>query len=405
MPKIVARTPTAGEVEKAAEVASKAFPNLPLEHWQHEFQVRADEFGLESLLVAEMDGQIVSSLLMSPAPVYINEAPVPHAAVGGVGTLPDYRCNGCAGVMMTRCVKSLRDQGIYLSSLWPFSYEYYRKFGWEVGADIRAYTARGGVFADLWEPTGVREAVDDDFGDITEFYDEFAVSFNCLTDRSERWWREIPHFREPINQATDWARLIVCEEDDRIVGYAAYEVTQKEEKRVLAVQELAFLEPRYRRALLSFLGRLDPEREMVFNSPAEDSLLLEMPNPRLVECRVHPSFQFRVIDPERAMGALVVDEEIEGRLTLSIRDPVFEHGFEFGMEFDEGEVVLSKPEKRHVLEMDVQTLARLYSGYLGVMDAYVLGMVVCPGSMPETLAMAMAVFANYEPYRTRLEPG
>ena len=144
-------------------MAWTAFGVLNREHWLESFQKTAEMFGSQFIVVVEMDGQIVSSLLCHPAPVYVAEMPVSHSSVGAVGTLPEYRNKGCAAAMMRECVKVLKAQDICLSSLWPFSFPYYRRFGWEVGAEGRTYSAKGGFFSGIGNPGAARQAGLDDF--------------------------------------------------------------------------------------------------------------------------------------------------------------------------------------------------------------------------------------------------
>lgn len=406
MAQIIARNPTPGEVEKAAEVASKAFPNLSLEHWQREFHLRADLFGERFILVAECDGHIVSSLICSPQPVYINGSPVSHAAVGAVGTLPEYRCQGCAGVMMKECVRLLQSEEIWLSSLWPFSYEYYRKFGWEVGTESRSYRAPAKVFADLTEPKNVRAATDDDFERIKSIYEIFGSTYNCMTDRSDEWWRKILRFEEPIHMETESGRgVVIHETDNEADGYCVYDIGIQDDKTVIGVRETAFNDPVQRREMLAFIAGINPEADLSFYAPANDTFLLELPNPRAVECRLHPSFQFRIIDPRSALELYTPHEAAMGAISFSISDPVFKHGFEFGVEFEDGEVELCKPNRSAMAEMDINTLAQLFTGYASSFDLVMLDKIKLIGDSANVLLGLFSLFTGAQPYRSGLEPG
>lgn len=51
--------------------------------------------------------------------------------IAGVSTLPEYRRNGCIRAVFARLFQMAPERGWALSMLYPFSYEYYRKFGYE----------------------------------------------------------------------------------------------------------------------------------------------------------------------------------------------------------------------------------------------------------------------------------
>jgi len=402
--RMLVRSPTPGEVEVAADVASKAFPSLTHEHWQQSFHTIAEMFGERFILVVELDGRIVSSLLCCPAPIVVGQADVTHASVGAVGTLPELRRMGCSAAMMAECVKVLRDEGIHTSSLWPFSYEYYRKFGWEVGGETRAYRAKGSVFAEIGNAQNARAATPDDFEAISDCYHNFISNYNCSTRRTKDWWLKIARLPEDLKMIAEPGRGAVVHDSEGFVeGYAVYDIEAEEDRRSIEVKEIVHSSAQVRREMLALIGSSDPELEVTFTSASDDLFLHEIPNPRAVSVTVNPSFQFRITDPEGAMESLRTTEGVAGRFTLSISDPVFKHGWEFGVEAAKGKVALCKPDRSDLLDTDVQTLAKLYSGYLSPFDAWSMGTLRCHDLRP--VVLACQVFASLRPYRSWLEPG
>lgn len=404
---MIVRNPTAAEVERAIEVASIAFPNLTPEQWAKSFNMVADVFGTRFIMVVEDDGRIVSTLLNQPMPVYINGGLVSHASTGAVATIPEARCKGCAGAMMAETVRTLRAEKICLSSLWPFSYPYYRKFGWEIGSEVRAYSAPGNVFAELGDAKNVRDAQVGDFKQIKLVHDDWAQNYNCLTQRSDTWWDRVMNFREPLMNVTESGGpgVAVHVTDGRIDGYTAYKVIVDQETKTVSVTEIAYTHSRDRRDMLAFLGEMIGEGTITFSAPMDDLFLQELPNPRLFNTAVNASFQFRVIDPRSAMESLTVDEDVSGKVSFAISDPVFKEGWEFGVVVEGGEVAVVKADPRRKLSMDVQTFARLYSGYLTAYDALELGKIEPSGDAMEMLLTACEVFSPMTPYRSWLEPG
>lgn len=403
---MIVRNPTALEIEKASEVAAKAFPNLALEHWLKSFNMVAEVFGREYILVVEDGGELVSSLICQPTPVLINGSPVTHATTGAVGTIPEARCKGCAGIMMAETVRLLRRQGVWLSSLWPFSYNYYRKFGWEIGSEIREYNAQSKVFSEFGDPNNVRGAREGDLEGIKKAFAEFAPIYNCLTQRTDVWWSRVLNVNEPITMVTQpGLGVVVHEADDEINGYAAYSLVENEEHLNVNVKEIVFDNPRDRRDMLALLATIDPEGTLSFNAPMTDLFMQEIPNPRVISASIHASFQFRVMDPVRALECYAVDEDISGKLSFSLTDPVFDEGFEFGIDFDEGKVSITKPSPDNMIRTDIQTFARLYSGYLTAFDALIMNKLQVSGDSLPVVALASEFFTPLTPYRSWWEPG
>ena len=406
MSQITVRNPTLGEVDKAAEIAWKAFDTPESDSWLEKFRGIAEVFGTRFILVVELDGQIVSSLMCTPGPIYVGGQSVSHSAVGAVGTLMDYRNMGLAGAMMTECVKLLRAEGLYTSSLWPFSYEYYRKFGWEVGSEVRNYCIDAKTCAGLGDASKTRGANLDDLPAIKAVYEDCAPNHNCLTQRSDEWWAYLAKMAIRLELAAEPGKgTVVHLTGGAVDGYAFYEFRIKEDKPTVDVAELMFRHPEHRRDMLAFLAGLVPDGRVGFDAPACDLFMHEIPNPRLVRATTVPSFQFRVIDPEQAILSLRADESVSGRLSFSISDPVLEEGFHFGVEIGNGRISLGKYDAGRAMEMPVQTLAKLYSGYLKPADALKLGLVRIPGDAAPILMLASRVFSPLPPYRSWLEPG
>src|SRR5438876_1731598 len=55
----------------------------------------------------------------------------PCGGIAVVASDPAYRGRGCAGALLRHSLAAMRDVGQYLSSLWPFDFGFYRRYGWE----------------------------------------------------------------------------------------------------------------------------------------------------------------------------------------------------------------------------------------------------------------------------------
>ena len=401
---MIVRNPTALEVEEAAVIASKAFTWESLDHWQNSFGKTAELFGERFILVVELDGKLVSSLICTPGPIFRGGKIVSHSAAGAVGTLPEYRRMGCAGAMMTECAKLLHSEGICASSLWPFSYEYYRKFGWEVGAELRAYSCQSSLFAEHGNTGNVRKANIEDLSSIKSIYADFAAEYNCLTVRTDSWWDRIVKINNYLKPSDEQGAVVHITDSD-VDGYAVYSVETREEEKVVGVKEIVFKRHEHRRDMLAKLAQIDPNGHVDFGAPADDLFLHELPNPRAVNTSVRPSFQFRIFNPQAALLALSPADDISGKLSFRLTDPVLEPVREVGIDICGGGVSLCKPDCACSLEMDVMTFAKIYSGYISPGDAWNIGKLKANGNAAETLELADHAFSTFVPYRSWVEPG
>ncbi len=111
---------------------------------------------------------------------------IPTQTVGGVGTQPHFRRNGCVRKMLEDLLPRAREFGWYASIMHPFSFSYYRKFGYEHITDKvqvnMPMTALDFLprFADCvpLEHAGKPE-------DILSVYEKFSAKRNLMIKRDE----------------------------------------------------------------------------------------------------------------------------------------------------------------------------------------------------------------------------
>jgi putative sterol carrier protein len=74
-------------------------------------------------------------------------------------------------------------------------------------------------------------------------------------------------------------------------------------------------------------------------------------------------------------------------------------------EVDCGEISIGEPASDSRLIMNTQTLAKIYAGYLNVIDAWNFGKVRIDGNAVQLLSDADRVFSPLLPFRSWIEPG
>lgn len=122
---MIVRRITAGERRRAEEIFSIAFETP----WQ-------EEAYLTEKYAAFLDDNetMTSCLSILPFSVCFDGETVKMAGIGGVSSLPHYRRTGGVRGCFEKMLPDLYREGYMLSMLYPFSTNYYRKFGYEVWA-------------------------------------------------------------------------------------------------------------------------------------------------------------------------------------------------------------------------------------------------------------------------------
>ncbi len=405
MSAVIARPPTASELDQAAYVAQVAFDTPEIDSWVRSHNWIAENHGLEYIMVVEQDRRIVASLICTPGEAYFGEDIVSLSAVGAVATLPEYRKVGCAAAMMQEVVRLFLRRNIHTSALWPFSYHYYRKFGWEIGGEHVSYSMTREFASTLGHTGRVRPAWERDLPGISILVARFAEARNCVTVRTPEWWNCLSSVYNMRLDGEDDLRKScspwVHETSGKIDGYAFFLIEGEGENEVVKIKELVADTREARNALLSKFAEAGAPR-IHFPAPRDDQFLQELSNPRDVIAEISGSFQFRVINPPAALEMRSVDPKISGRLGFSISDPVLDP-WDFDIEVDSGRILMGNSTAKERLTMNVQTFAQLYSGYVSPTRAAELGRL--KATSQTALDFADSILQGRTPYRAWMELG
>jgi predicted acetyltransferase len=187
---IAARSIKPDELDRAGEIGAEAF-EMDVEDWKRGFHRHYDRFGADRILVVEHENELVSAMMITPEGLQMGDATVPGGAVGGVATIVKARRLGCAAAMMRETVRRMAEWGTVGSAMWPFSYAYYRKFGWELGGEVRFVTWPRDIAWRVELDGDVSPLTADDAGAIASVWEACAPQNRCSTVRRVDVWSHI----------------------------------------------------------------------------------------------------------------------------------------------------------------------------------------------------------------------
>lgn len=267
---------------------------------QFAFQyVRSEQEQIKERFAAEPAarwGVIVGDQLAAQASVlelttYIAGKTFAMGGVAGVATWPEYRRQGFVGKLLVHALEDMRKKGQVLSFLHPFSYGFYRKYGWETYTEHKTYTIQTSQLPPRVAYKGQIERVKG-YDCLYEIYDAYAKQYNGTLARTELWWKYRIRAEKPSQIA------IYRDTDGEVKGYLIYKVQQKEMK----VDELVSLTTEAYTALWSFIAQHDSMIEKVtVNAPIDDRVADMLPDPRIKQ-EVVPYTMGRVVDVEEFLA-------------------------------------------------------------------------------------------------------
>lgn len=249
---------------------------------------------------------------------------VKMGGVGGVATLPPYRRGGTIRACMNAALQDMFTSGFVLSSLYPFSTAFYRKFGFENGQLCHLWNL---PLSDLNVPDVGGKVTQlfpgDDLSPLLSVYNDFYENCNLSVVR------EVFDPGLEKENLLDQKRYIFVWEDESgnpgafLIGSRDGEVlncrTDFSAKNGLLFRDARALQGLLYFVRTAFIANFNSIR---FSTPADINILSLFPEAASMEGSVFVNGMLRVINAEKALKLCKCKGE--GSLTLKLTDPILE---------------------------------------------------------------------------------
>lgn len=231
--------------------------------------------------------RLASRLAILPLQTYLYGKPFLTGGVAHVASYPEHRRQGMVGQLLAHSLKAMKEAGQTISLLNPFSYSFYRKYGWETFCEVKSYTLQAAQLPKLAHSSGrIVRLQADDWLEAHRVYETFAARYHGMLVRDEAWWRG-PVFRRKLGSLA-----VYYNTDNAPLGYMLYSIKD----RFMKIHELVYLNEEGRRGLWQFIGNHDSMiRELSFSAPSSDRFAFLLNEPT-VRQELHPSFMARIVD-------------------------------------------------------------------------------------------------------------
>ncbi|MCI1890685.1 MAG: GNAT family N-acetyltransferase [Schleiferilactobacillus harbinensis] len=165
-------------------------------------------------------GRLVSALYSLPFNVNFHGTIYTMNGIGDVMSAPEYSGRGAAGQLLKTALQAMYSSGVTLSYLAPFSFDYYRRFGYEQVFNKIVYTFKSeeAPRVKVNDTTGavLRVSFEDRRDEILDFYARQPAAQAGGLIRPAWWW----HYLELRN---GWDAAIYHDKGGHIQGYVLYE--------------------------------------------------------------------------------------------------------------------------------------------------------------------------------------
>lgn len=251
------------------------------------------------------DGKIMARILNYRFNTFLDGQLVVNGGIGGVSTLPEYRNTGAIRAIFEKLIPEAYRNGEIISTLYPFSHAFYRKFGYETACWRNDYefnpdVLRGYRFdgtAELWKPG-------DPVSEYTALYNRFAEGFNLAMRRDDKMTLD-KHLKGEYYKDRKFGYLL--RENGKPAAYLIYQDIRHDPAAILSVEDLAWDGREGMNALLGFLARFTADYGTVrLFLPASVNLYSFVRSPRAYDISqtVRQDYMIRPVNVQRMLEIL-----------------------------------------------------------------------------------------------------
>lgn len=290
-----------------------------------------------------------------------NDAPL--GGVAGVACTASERGQGHVGRLLERLLIQMRESGQYLSGLYPFSFAFYRRYGWDWVGERRKYEMPTSQIPSFIEGRQIRTFDGPDaLETIKPVYAAFARRYRGVTTREDPvpdWWRQALAHND---DRTTYVHVHYDANTDQPDGYLTFRFGDGDSESA-SIGDFIANTPAAYRGLLSVLHYYGTQIDKIgWRAPLDDPLPLYVMHWDL-QTRIQQLFMGRVVDFKVAMEALTLAAELSGEAIARIDDPNCDwNNGVWAVTVEEGRISVSKTDREPGVAADIQAISQAYWG-------------------------------------------
>ncbi|EOQ12979.1 GNAT family N-acetyltransferase [Bacillus cereus] len=301
-----------------------------------------------------MEGEdLAAKLHLIPFHIYIGKEKFKMGGVAGVATYPEYRRSGYVKELLQHSLQTMKKDGFTVSMLHPFAVTFYRKYGWELCANLLVchLTKSDVVMKKQVNGTVKRFNKENHPEEVEKLYETFAERFSGMLVRNEKWWLQAVY--------EDLTLAIYYDENKTAAGYMLYKI----ENYKMTVDEFVPLHNEARNGLWNFICQHDSMiKELEMTVSENEQLLYTLQEPR-VKTEIKPYFMGRIVDVEQFLKQYELNwNNVQQEVILHITDS-FAPWNNVSVRLANYEIAIIEEPMDKGINLDINALSTILLGY------------------------------------------
>lgn len=300
--------------------------------------------------------ELVSQICIYPCNVNIHGKIMKMGGVTGVGTYPEYANMGLMNDLIKVALEKMRDNGQYISYLYPYSIPYYRRKGWEIMSDHMTFSITDAQLPKTVDVSGHVERLYVNEEDVIDIYDKFSRTNHGALIRNKFEWDEYWRWEDEDERTA----AVYYDAGEMPQGYVFYWI----ESDVFHIKEMIYLTQEARKGLWNFINAHFSMIDRVEGDIYRNEPLAFLLDDSQITETIEPYYMARIVDVSAFLKEYPFTESFKP-FHFIVTDPVAEwnNGI-FGISQDkEGNVEVTDQPLGKAVELDIQTLSTMLMSY------------------------------------------
>lgn len=313
-----------------------------------------------------MEGEdLAAKLHLIPFHIYIGTETFKMGGVAGVATYPEYRRSGYVKELLQHSLQTMKKDGYTVSMLHPFAVSFYRKYGWELCANLLVchMTKSDLVLKKQVNGTVKRFNKENHPEEVEKLYETFAERFSGMLVREKNWWLQAVY--------DDLTLAIYYDENKKAAGYMLYKI----ENYKMTVEEFVPLHNEARNGLWNFICQHDSMiKELEMTVSENEPLLYTLQEPR-VKTEIKPYFMGRIVNMEKFLKQYELNwNNVQQEVILHITDS-FAQWNNITVRLANYEITIVEETTEKGIKLDINALSTIMFGYKRPLELYELELI------------------------------
>lgn len=304
------------------------------------------------------DDQLVSQLCIYPCEVNIHGKIFSMGGLTGVGTYPEYSNMGLMNDLIKKGLEMMRDNGQWISYLYPYSIPYYRRKGWEIISDHLTFELKDNQIPKSRTVNGYVERLAVTEKDVIDVYDKFARTTHGALIRHKLEWEEYWRWENEEERIA----VVYYDENDTPRGYILYWISED----VFHIKDIIYLDQEARKGLWNFVyahySMVDKVEGNIYNNEPIHFLL----DDGQINETLEPYYMARIVDLASFLANYPFKEvDTFVPFHFDVSDPHAKWNERvFGIEKDNnGKLNITSERIGKAVGIDIQTLTTMLMSY------------------------------------------